>query len=70
MAKYKVLYADPILETHDFFIDTPDDLAYLPIEPSSAAVVATTGDIYVCTNAGIWVKFGGGDSITEDGTQK
>lgn len=70
MAKYKVLYADPILETHDFFIDTPDDLAYLPIEPSSAAVVATTGDIYVCTNAGNWVKFGGGDSTTTDEPQQ
>lgn len=50
--KYKILKTDPVLDTHDFFIDSVEDLAELPIEPASAALVATTGDIYICTNRG------------------
>ena len=54
--KYKILKTDPVLDTHDFFIDSVEDLAELPIEPASAALVATTGDIYVCTNEKKWTQ--------------
>lgn len=52
MAKYKMLSANPVLDTHEFFIDNVADLEILPIEPASSALVANTGDIYICNNAG------------------
>ena len=49
---YKILTSNPVIDTHDFFIDTVAELVQLPIEPASTALIATTGDIYICTNGG------------------
>ena len=52
MAKYKILSANPVLDTHEFLIDNLEDLDILPIEPASIAYVVNTGDLYICNNAG------------------
>lgn len=49
---YKILEANPIINTHKFFVDEIKDLKELPIEPASIALVASTGDTYICNNAG------------------
>lgn len=64
---YKILTSNPVLDTHDFFVDTAAELAELPIEPASMALVATTGDIYICTNAGTWTLFSKGVGETTEG---
>lgn len=56
MAKYKTLSTNPRTNTHEFLVDTTDDLAKLPKEPGSTALVANTGDIYICNNAKEWKK--------------
>lgn len=57
MAKYKILSANPVLDTHEFFIDNLEDLDALPVEPASIAYIVNTGDLYICNNAGTWVNF-------------
>lgn len=57
MAKYKILQADARLNTHQFLVDNVADLEQLPKETGSVALVANTGDVYVCNNAKEWVKF-------------
>lgn len=47
---YKILEADPIRSTHKFFVDNVNDLEELPKEPASTALVANTGDTYICNN--------------------
>lgn len=47
---YKILKTNPRRNTHEFFVDTENDLQKLPKEPASTALVATTGDLYICTN--------------------
>ena len=66
---YKILKTNPRRNTHEFFIDEIEDLQILPKEPASTALVAATGDIYICTNDKEWVKLkksghsgGGSDS--------
>ena len=54
---YKILKANPRRNTHEFFVDTPNDIIKLPKEPASIAKVATTGDFYICNNKKQWVKF-------------
>lgn len=54
---YKVLKTNPRRNTHEFFIDTLDDIKNLPKEPASIATIATTGDIYICNNKKEWIKF-------------
>lgn len=54
---YKILKTNPRRNTHEFFIDETGDLQILPKEPASTALVAATGDIYICTNDKEWVKF-------------
>ena len=56
MAKYKILSADIQRNTHQFLVDTVLDLTDLPKEPGSAALVANTGDVYICNNAKEWKK--------------
>lgn len=53
---YKILKTNPRRNTHEFFIDEIEDLQILPKEPASTALVAATGDIYICTNDKEWVK--------------
>lgn len=67
---YKILKTNPRRNTHEFFIDEIEDLQILPKEPASTALVAATGDIYICTNDKEWVKFkkschGGGESDSQ-----
>jgi len=50
------LKTNPRRNTHEFFIDEIEDLQILPKEPASTALVAATGDIYICTNDKEWVK--------------
>ena len=47
---YKVLKSNPRRNTHEFFIDEESDLQILPKEPASTALVAATGDFYICNN--------------------
>lgn len=54
---YKILKTNSRRNTHEFFIDTPEDIIKLPKEPASIAKVATTGDFYICNNKKQWVKF-------------
>lgn len=56
MAKYKILQTDVRLNTHQFLVDTVIDLNELPKETGSVALVANTGDVYICNNAKEWVK--------------
>lgn len=56
MAKYKILSADVQHNTHQFLVDTVSDLEDLPKEPGSAALVANSGDVYICNNAKEWKK--------------
>ena len=56
MAKYKILSADVQQNTHQFLVDTVDDLESLPKEPGSAALVANDGNVYICNNAKEWKK--------------
>ena len=56
MAKYKILSADARNKTHQFLVDEVSDLDNLPKEPGSVALVANTGDVYVCNNAKEWKK--------------
>lgn len=54
--KYKILQENVQLGTHQFLIDTADDLEDLPQEPGSTVLVANTKDIYICNNAKEWIK--------------
>jgi len=54
---YKILKTNPRRNTHEFFVDTPNDIKNLPKEPASIATIATTGDTYICNNKKEWVKF-------------
>lgn len=56
MGKYKILSADVQLGTHQFLVDEVSDLDNLPKEPGSAALVANTGEVYICNNAKEWKK--------------
>lgn len=56
MAKYKILSADVQQNTHQFLVDTISDLEDLPKEPGSAALVANSGEVYICNNAKEWKK--------------
>ncbi len=47
---YKILRNNPRRNTHEFFIDEETDLALLPKEPASTAIIAITGDTYICNN--------------------
>lgn len=56
----------------EFICDTVADVANLPTEknkvyPGSAALVASTGDIYVLNASRKWVLFGAGDSGSGEG---
>ena len=51
----------------EFICDTTADVANLPTEknkvyPGSAALVASTGDIYILSTSRKWVLFGAGES--------
>lgn len=54
---YKILETDPIHNTHKFFVDDIEDLETLPIESASSALVANTGDTYICNNNSQWVMY-------------
>ena len=54
---YKILETNPVINIHKFFVDTIEDLESLPKEPASTALVAATGDTYICTNAGTYVMY-------------
>lgn len=54
---YKILEADPVINIHKFFVDNVADLETLPKEPASTALVAATGDTYICNNVGKWVMY-------------
>ncbi len=54
---YKILETDPIRNIHKFFIDNIADLETLPKEPASTALVAATGDTYICNNMGTYVMY-------------
>ena len=56
MAKDKILQTDVRLNTHQFLVDTAIDLNDLPKETGSVALVANTGEVYICNNAKEWVK--------------
>jgi len=49
---YKTLSANVALNTHEFLVDDIENLQELPQEPASTALVAATGDTYICNNAG------------------
>lgn len=49
---YKILETNPIINTHKFFVDNVEDLSKLPKEAASTALVANTGDTYICNNNG------------------
>lgn len=55
-AKYKTLSADSRAGIHQWLVDNVSDLNGLPKEVGSAALVANTGDVYICNNAKEWVK--------------
>ena len=57
---HRVLWSNRRRNTHEFFVDTVDDLQKLAKEPASTALIATTGDKYIYTNGGEWVKFNKG----------
>lgn len=57
MSKYKILSTNPVTDTHEFFVDTVNDLKILPKETASIAYVVNTGEIYICNNAGEWINF-------------
>lgn len=55
----------------EFICDTTADIANLPTEknkvyPGSAALVASTGDIYILNANRKWVLFGAGNSSSGD----
>ena len=52
MSKYKILNTNPVIDTHEFFVDDLEDLAILPKEPASTALVANKNSIYICNNSG------------------
>ena len=54
---YKTLSANVALNTHEFLVDDIENLQELPQEPASTALVAATGDTYICNNAGKWVMY-------------
>lgn len=62
MSKYKILNTNPVIDTHEFFIDDLEDLAILPKEPASTALVANENSVYICNNSGEWVIFKKGSS--------
>ena len=47
---YKILSFNPRRNTHHFFIDTIEDLQILPQKSGSTALIATTGETYICNN--------------------
>lgn len=54
---YKILESDPVRNTHKFFVDDIEDLETLPKEPASTALVANTGDTYICNNNKQWIMY-------------
>jgi hypothetical protein len=54
--KYKTLSSDSRAGTHQWLVDNVSDLDGLRKEVGSAALVANTGDVYICNNAKEWVK--------------
>lgn len=45
----------------EFICDTKNDVANLPSsDTGSAALIASSGDVYIVNASGSWVKFGGG----------
>lgn len=70
--KYKTLSSNVRRNTHEFLVDTAEDLIKLPKEPGSFSLVAESGDIYVCNNVGEWKNITGEDTTpqeTEEPTQ-
>lgn len=53
---YKILSFDVQSDTHQFLVDKLADVDNLPKETGSVALVANTGDIYVCNNEKEWKK--------------
>jgi len=49
---YKTLRSNARNNTHEFLCDEEADLKKLPKEPGSMVLVANTGDVYICNNAG------------------
>ena len=47
---YKTLSFNPRRNIYHFFIDTLEDLKYLPKETASTVLVGATGETYICTN--------------------
>lgn len=57
MADYKILSEDYHLGIHQFLVDEVEDLQSLPAdEVGSAALVASTSDVYVLNNKKEWKK--------------
>lgn len=54
---YKTLASNPRRNTHHFFVDMVQGLQHLPKEVASTALVAATGETYICTNDKQWVLF-------------
>lgn len=50
MANYKILQSDVQFNTHQFLIDNATELNDLPKEVGSVALIANTGNIYICNN--------------------
>lgn len=65
---YKTLASNPRRNTHHFFVDIVEGLQYLPKEVASTALVAATGETYICTNDKQWVLFKPKKSNNNDNT--
>lgn len=76
MGKYKILESNARLNIHHFLVDTIENLKDLPKETGSTALIANTGDVYICNNALEWVDNDGvsniskNSSVNVDGTLK
>ena len=53
---YKILSSDIRSNTHQFLVDKIADIDSLPKETGSTALVANTGEIYICNNEKEWKK--------------
>lgn len=48
--KYKILNSNIQANTHEFLINSVDDLEQLPKEIGSIALIANSSDVYICNN--------------------
>lgn len=54
--KYKILNSNIQANTHEFLINSVDDLEQLPKEVGSIALIANSSDVYICNNKKEWKK--------------